>query len=48
MEGCSQRELAEVIEVRPITLGRRVDLLEARASSSGGPIPSIDVRCACT
>jgi MarR family transcriptional regulator for hemolysin len=29
MEGCSQTELAEVCEVRPITLGRQLDRLAA-------------------
>jgi DNA-binding MarR family transcriptional regulator len=28
MEGCTQRELAEAIEVTPITLGRQIDHLE--------------------
>jgi MarR family transcriptional regulator for hemolysin len=28
IEGCSQRELAEAIEVKPMTLGRQIDKLE--------------------
>ena len=46
MEGCSQRELAEVIEVRPITLGRQVDLLEAAGLIERRPDP-VDRRAVC-
>jgi DNA-binding MarR family transcriptional regulator len=46
MEGCSQRELAEVIEVRPITLGRQIDLLEASGLIERRPDP-VDRRAVC-
>lgn len=46
MEGCSQRELAEVIEVRPITLGRQLDLLEASGLIERRPDP-VDRRALC-
>ena len=46
MEGCSQRELAEVIEVRPITLGRQLDLLEASGMIERRPDP-LDRRAVC-
>ena len=46
MEGCSQRELAEVIEVRPITLARQLDLLEASGLIERRPDP-LDRRAVC-
>jgi MarR family transcriptional regulator, transcriptional regulator for hemolysin len=46
MEGCSQRELAEIIEVRPITLGRQIDLLEAAGLIERRPDP-LDRRAVC-
>lgn len=46
MEGCSQRELAEVIEVRPITLGRQIDLLETSGMIERRPDP-VDRRAVC-
>lgn len=44
MEGCSQRELAEVIDVTPMTLGRQVDQLEAAGFIERRADPS-DRRC---
>jgi DNA-binding MarR family transcriptional regulator len=44
MEGCTQRELAEVIDVTPMTLGRQIDQLEAAGLIERRADPS-DRRC---
>lgn len=44
MEGCTQRELAEIIDVTPMTLGRQIDQLEAAGLIERRAHPS-DRRC---
>ena len=44
MEGCTQRELAEIIDVTPMTLGRQLDQLEAAGFIERRAHPS-DRRC---